>query len=442
MIDLIKEKWPEILQSVKTERDMADPSFNTWLKPLVPLSEEGGVLTILYPGEKFGVDYISRSYSTFLKGAILNVTGRMCDVRIVSAQDNTQSAAPAPRTVTGIKLNTHYTFDTFVVGNSNKLAHAASLAVAEEPGQSWNPLFIHGGVGLGKTHLMQAIALFVLKNNPSAKVLYTSCENFNNELVDAIRNKNGFTTSDFREKYRTADILIIDDIQFLMKGEFIQEEIFNTFNSLFESNRQVVFASDRAPKEMNNIDDRITSRFLSGMTAEITAPDYETRIAILRKKEELEGYNIDNEVISYIASQVKSNIRELEGALKKVHAYSELTKREVTIDLAEEILKDHVSRTETAITSQKIIEVVADHFGLRTSDLTSEKRNKSLAHPRQIAMYLCCDLVSESLISVAGALGKKDHSTVIYGRDKIKRELENDENLRNTIDVIKKKLSG
>ncbi len=444
MTDIIKDKWQEILQTVKEERNMADPSYNTWLRPLQPVSEEGGVLTILYPGESFGVDYITRSYAYYLKGAILAITGKMCDIRIVSGQETAAkpAEAPAPRTVIGSKLNPRYTFDSFVVGNSNKIAHAASLAVAESPAQSWNPLFIHGGVGLGKTHLMQAIALFILKNDPSAKVLYTNCEKFINDLVDAIRNRGGFSTSDFREKYRSVDVLIIDDIQFLGKGEFVQEEVFNTFNSLYESNKQIVFASDRAPRDINNIDERITSRFLSGLTVEITPPDYETRVAILRKKEEIEGYNIDNEVISYIAAQIKSNIRELEGALKKVHAYSELTKRELTIDLAEETLKDHISHSEQAINSQKIIEVVADHFGLRTSDLTSEKRNKSLAYPRQIAMYLCCDMVSESLMTVASALGKKDHSTVIYGRDKIKKELETDESLRNTIEILKKKLSG
>ena len=445
MLELIKEKWPDILEAVKREKAILDPSYNTWLKPLEPVSLDGDELTILYHGDSFGIDYINRAYSVYLQGNIRTYTNLKCKIRIISETTSSGSGAqsvPVARTVNGGKLNARYTFDSFVVGNSNKIAHAASLAVAESPAQTWNPLFIHGGVGLGKTHLMQAIANFILKNDPAARVLYTNCEKFINDLVDAIRNRGGFSTADFREKYRSVDVLIIDDIQFLGKGEFVQEEIFNTFNSLYEADKQIVFASDRAPRDINNIDERITSRFLSGLTVEITPPDYETRVAILRKKEELENYNIDNEVISYIAAQIKSNIRELEGALKKVHAYSELTNREITIDLVEETLKDHINHSEQALTSEKIISVVADHFGLRTSDLTSEKKNKSLAYPRQIAMFLCCDMLSESLKTVASSLGKKDHSTVIYGRDKIKKELEHDESLRNTIDVIRKKLSG
>ena len=267
----------------------------------------------------------------------------------------------------------------------------ASLAVAESPGEIYNPLFIYGGVGLGKTHLMHSIAHFILKNNPNAKILYVTSEKFTNELIDAIRNKNNFSTTEFREKYRNNDVLLIDDIQFIIGKESTQEEFFHTFNTLHEAKKQIIISSDKPPKDIETLEERLRSRFEWGLTVDIQSPDYETRMAILRKKEELEGYNIDNEVIKYIATNIKSNIRELEGALTKIVALSKLdNNREIDINLAEKALKDIIApNSKKEITPESIIQVVADHFGITPLDISSQKRNKEVVFPRQIVMYLC-----------------------------------------------------
>ncbi len=440
----INSGWTAILQALKQDQDVPAVSYKTWLTPLRPDSFSDNTLYVIYPGDRRGIDYIDKKYKFYLQRAIEYITGINCNIILITESDSrlphTQKTMSSFITMNGNRLNPVYTFDNFVVGNSNKFAQAVSLAVAESPGELYNPLYIHGGVGLGKTHLMHAIALFILQNNPDARVLYTTCEAFNNDLLEAIRNKNNYT---FRDKYRNADILLIDDIQFLSRGgEYIQEEIFNTFNHLYELKKQIVFASDRPPKEIDNIDTRIISRFLQGITVEILPPDLETRVAILRKKEEIENYNIDAEVINYIASKVKSNIRELEGALKKVIAFSKLNNKEVNLELAQETLKDHLSMyNEQEITSLRIREVVAEHFGIKVSDLASEKRSKDIAFPRHVAMYLCCELTTDSLTSIARVLGKKDHSTVIHGRNKIIEDMKTDEELKNKIEILKKKLS-
>ena len=339
-------------------------------------------------------------------------------------------------------LNPRYTFDTFVVGANNNLAHAASLAVAESPGEIYNPLFIYGGVGLGKTHLMHSIAHFILKNNPKAKILYVTSEKFTNELIDAIRNKNNISTTEFREKYRNNDVLLIDDIQFIIGKESTQEEFFHTFNALHEAKKQIIISSDKPPKEIETLEERLRSRFEWGLTVDIQSPDYETRMAILRKKEELEGYNIDNEVIKYIATHIKSNIRELEGALTKIVALSKLNKKEITLELAEEALKDLISPNAVReITPELIINVVADHYKIQPSDITSSKRNKEVVYPRQIVMYLCRHMTNTSLQAIGKELGGKDHTTIIHGADKITAELVDNEALANTIEILKKKIS-
>ena len=339
-------------------------------------------------------------------------------------------------------LNPRYTFETFVVGANNKFAHAASLAVAESPAERYNPLFIYGGVGLGKTHLMHSIAHFILKNNPSARVLYVTSEKFTNELIDSIRNKNNTSTFEFREKYRNIDVLLIDDIQFIIGKESTQEEFFHTFNFLHENNKQIVISSDKPPKAFETLEERLRSRFEMGLPVDISAPDYETRMAILRKKEELEGYNIDNEIIKYIATNIKSNIRELEGALTKITAYSKLYNAEITLEVAEEALKDLISPNSTReVTVELIIEVVAEHFGFKPSDLSSLKRNKEIVYPRQIAMYLCREMTSTSLQLIGKALGKRDHSTILHGIEKITEDLKQNETLSSTIEILKKKIN-
>ena len=339
-------------------------------------------------------------------------------------------------------LNPKYTFDTFVVGSNNNLAHAAALAVAESPGEIYNPLFIYGGVGLGKTHLMHAIAHFILKNNPSAKILYVSSETFTNELIDAIRNKNNITTTEFREKYRNNDVLLIDDIQFIIGKESTQEEFFHTFNTLYESKKQIIISSDKPPKEIETLEERLRSRFEWGLTVDIQSPDYETRMAILRKKEEMEGYNIDNEVIKYIATNIKSNIRELEGALTKIVALSRLNKCDITLGLAEEALKDIISpNAQREVTPNLIIQVVSDHFGITPLDISSQKRTKEIVYPRQIVMYLCRNMTETPLQSIGRILGGRDHTTIIHGSEKIAADMNKDENLKNTIEILKKKIN-
>ena len=329
MIEKLQEQWDEILLYMKEEHEIMDISFKTWLLPLKVhhVDKNTNTATIIVPDSNM-IGYIRKKYGLPLEVSIAEKLGVECKLTFISKEE-ADSAAPAaenllikkntkevsPEIIQNANLNPKYTFDTFVVGANNNLAHAASLAVAESPGEIYNPLFIYGGVGLGKTHLMHSIAHFILKNNPNAKVLYVTSEKFTNELIDAIRNKNNITTTEFREKYRNNDVLLIDDIQFIIGKESTQEEFFHTFNALHESKKQIIISSDKPPKEIETLEERLRSRFEWGLTVDIQSPDYETRMAILRKKEEMEGYNIDNEVIKYIATNIKSNIRELEGAL-------------------------------------------------------------------------------------------------------------------------------
>lgn len=289
---------------------------------------------------------------------------------------------------------------------------------------------------------MHSIGHFILKNNPKAKVLYVTSEKFTNELIDAIRNKNNISTTEFREKYRNNDVLLIDDIQFIIGKESTQEEFFHTFNALYEAKKQIIISSDKPPKEIETLEERLRSRFEWGLTVDIQSPDYETRMAILRKKEELEGYNIDNEVIKYIATNVKSNIRELEGALTKIVALSKLNKQEITTQLAEEALKDLISPNEAKeVTPDLIIQVVADHFGITPLDIASQKRTKEVVFPRQIVMYLCRTMTDTPLQTIGKYLGGRDHTTIIHGHDKIAADMDKNESLRNTLEILTKKIN-
>ena len=454
MLEKIKEKWDQILLHIKEEHELTDVSFKTWLLPTEPYDVKGNTLQILVPDIHF-LGYIKRKYGFLLKITIEELTGIECELEFVTLEqvgarqeeaDKSQLINRAlevnRQVIQNANLNPRYTFDSFVVGANNNLAHAASLAVAESPGEIYNPLFIYGGVGLGKTHLMHSIGHFILKNNPQAKVLYVTSEKFTNELIDAIRNKNNISTTEFREKYRNNDILLIDDIQFIIGKESTQEEFFHTFNSLYEAKKQIIISSDKPPKEIETLEERLRSRFEWGLTVDIQSPDYETRMAILRKKEELEGYNIDNEVIKYIATNVKSNIRELEGALTKIVALSKLNKQEITIELAEEALKDLISPNETKeVTPELIIQVVADHFGITPLDISSQKRNKEVVFPRQIVMFLCRSMTDTPLQAIGKYLGGRDHTTIIHGYEKIGADMDKNESLRNTIEILKKKIN-
>ena len=454
MLEKIKEKWDQILLHIKEEHELTDVSFKTWLLPTEPYDVKGNTLQILVPDIHF-LGYIKRKYGFLLQITIEELTGIECELEFVTLEqvgarqeeaDKSQLINRAlevnRQVIQNANLNPRYTFDSFVVGANNNLAHAASLAVAESPGEIYNPLFIYGGVGLGKTHLMHSIGHFILKNNTQAKVLYVTSEKFTNELIDAIRNKNNISTTEFREKYRNNDILLIDDIQFIIGKESTQEEFFHTFNSLYEAKKQIIISSDKPPKEIETLEERLRSRFEWGLTVDIQSPDYETRMAILRKKEELEGYNIDNEVIKYIATNVKSNIRELEGALTKIVALSKLNKQEITIELAEEALKDLISPNETKeVTPELIIQVVADHFGITPLDISSQKRNKEVVFPRQIVMFLCRSMTDTPLQAIGKYLGGRDHTTIIHGYEKIGADMDKNESLRNTIEILKKKIN-
>jgi chromosomal replication initiator protein len=455
MLETLKSKWNEVLLYLKEEHEVSDVSFDTWLMPLKVYDvTDDRVVKLIVPDHIF-LSYIKKKYNFLLKVAIEEITGIKCEIELMVA-DQIQEESPSSNqliasnnnvvsqtAIQSANLNPKYTFDTFVVGANNNLAHAASLAVAESPGEIYNPLFIYGGVGLGKTHLMHSIANFILKNNPKAKILYVTSEKFTNELIDAIRNKNNISTTEFREKYRNNDVLLIDDIQFIIGKESTQEEFFHTFNALYEAKKQIIVSSDRPPKEIETLEERLRSRFEWGLTVDIQSPDYETRMAILRKKEEMEGYNIDNEVIKYIATNIKSNIRELEGALTKIVALSKLEKnKEINIALAEEALKDIVAPGESrTVTVESIIQIVADHYNLTNLDITSSKRNKEIAYPRQIAMYLCRTMTDTSLQEIGRLMGGRDHSTILHGIDKITSDLQSDTNLQNTVDIIKKKIT-
>ncbi len=453
MIDKIKENWQKILLLLKEEHDISDISYHTWLEPLTPYSYENNTVTVIVPEQTF-LKFVNKKYGLILKVTISEFIGQECEInfKVKEQVEDMEDRGPqlianpkmpvSPDAIQSANLNPKYTFDTFVVGSNNNLAHAAALAVAESPGEIYNPLFIYGGVGLGKTHLMHAIAHFILKNDPKAKILYVTSETFTNELIDAIRNKNNITTTEFREKYRNNDVLLIDDIQFIIGKESTQEEFFHTFNTLYESKKQIIISSDKPPKEIETLEERLRSRFEWGLTVDIQSPDYETRMAILRKKEEMEGYNIDNEVIKYIATNVKSNIRELEGALTKIVALSRLNKCDITLQLAEEALKDIISPgSQREVTAELILQIVADHFGLTPLDITSQRRSKEIVYPRQITMYLCRSMMDIPLQSIGKVLGGRDHTTIIHGCEKIAADLKKDDSLKNTIEILKKKIN-
>ena len=452
-MDIIREKWEEILYTVKAEHELSDISFKTWLKPLQIHSISENVVTILVPSAQMGVDYISKKYMFPIKVAIAELTGTEYEIEFIlpeqARQRESQAALPSGSkhaqfntAIERANLNPKYTFDTFVVGNNNKFAHAAALAVAESPGKMYNPLFIYGGAGLGKTHLMHSIAHFVLSQQPDMKVIYVTSESFTNELIEAIRNGNNTAITTFREKYRNVDVLLIDDIQFIIGKEATQEEFFHTFNELHGNKKQIIISSDKPPKEIETLEARLRSRFEWGSLADISSPDYETRMAILHKKEEMDGYDIDNAVIEYIATNIKYNIRELEGALNKLVALSNLENREITVDLAKEALKDIISPDQKRdVTPQLIIDTVAEHFHISPEDITSSKRSSEIVMPRQIVMYLCRHMLDIPLKSVGTYVGKRDHSTVIHGVNKIESELKTSETLRNTVDIITKKLN-
>ena len=447
-MDTILAKWNEILETVRVEYDIMDVSFRTWLLPLKVYRVEDDEITLLVNQEQ-ALTIIQNKYMLPLKVTIAEIIGTEYNIKFITPRDvreieksSSQSKPQMNETIERANLNPKYTFDTFVVGGNNNFAHAASLAVAESPGEMYNPLFLYGGVGLGKTHLMHSIAHFILDKDQNKKVLYVTSEYFTNELIEAIRNGNNTAMSKFREKYRNIDVLLIDDVQFIIGKESTQEEFFHTFNHLHSLKKQIIISSDKPPKDMETLEARLRSRFEWGLIADISSPDYETRMAILRKKEEMDGYNIDDEIIKYIATNIKSNIRELEGALNRLNALAKLEKKEITIEFAEEALKDIISPdAKKEITPELIIDVVAEHFHISSADIKGSKRNSEIVVPRQIVMYLCRDMTDTALKAIDNILGKRDHSTIIHGADKITDEIKKNDTLRNTIDILKKKIN-
>ncbi len=448
MLKTIQEKWPEILDYLKKEFEISDVSFKTWLQPLKAAAVKGDTLIIIYPDENMGLEYIRKKYSSPLKVSLEEVTGFSLDIEFIKPdQLSSLDSSPEIREPSNTDifekagLNSKYTFSSFVVGENNSMAHAAALAVAESPAEIYNPLFIYGGVGLGKTHLMQSIAHFILSNDPTKKVLYVTCETFTNEIIEAIRNGSPMANVKFREKYRNCDVLLIDDIQFIAGKESSQQELFHTFNTLYDNNKQIIISSDKPPKEINNLEERLCSRFLWGLPVDIQSPNYETRVAILRKKTETEHYpEIPDEVINYIAENVSSNIRELEGALTKIVAFSKLSKSDITPDFAKDVLHDLFSSSKREVTPDFIIKTVAEHFGITVNDITSKKKSQNITYPRHICMYLCRTYTDAALSLIGKNLGNRDHSTVIHGCEKIQDEIEKNEKTRNDVEVLKKKI--
>lgn len=444
MNNTLHEIWQKSLNLIKTE--LTEVSFNTWLKPLEPLSLKGSTVYLAVAND-FSKGILEARYSNLIINALKQVTSQ--EYHLEFTVPGSEQFLKASRSTQHernldafdiLNLNPKYVFDTFVIGNSNRFAHAASLAVAESPAKAYNPLFIYGGVGLGKTHLMHAIGHFILSQNPNSKVVYVSSEKFTNELINSIRDDKNV---EFRNKYRNVDVLLVDDIQFIAGKERTQEEFFHTFNALHEANKQIIISSDRPPKEIPTLEDRLRSRFEWGLITDIQPPDLETRIAILRKKAEIEGIDVPNEVMHHIAKKIQSNIRELEGALIRIVAYSSLTNKEVTTELASEALKDIISSSKPKqISVQLIKEVVAEHCGLKLDDFNSKRRNRSISYPRQIAMYLCRELTDMSLPKVGEEFGGRDHTTVIHAHDKISNDIKADSVIKNKIENIIKDIKG
>ncbi|GIO85471.1 chromosomal replication initiator protein DnaA [Paenibacillus faecis] len=438
--------WQQILSIINTK--LSKPSFDTWFKATKIVSLNDRSIVISAP-TTFAVEWLESRYTKLVATTVYEFLGKQVDVSFVieesAAPEQTQvyKEPPAPvqaeESVSNM-LNPKYTFDTFVIGSGNRFAHAASLAVAEAPARAYNPLFLYGGVGLGKTHLMHAIGHYILEHSPSSKVVYISSEKFTNEFINSIRDNRA---ESFRNKYRNIDILLIDDIQFIAGKESTQEEFFHTFNALHEERKQIIISSDRPPKEIPTLEERLRSRFEWGLITDIQPPDLETRIAILRKKAKAENLDIPNEAMMYIANQIDTNIRELEGALIRVVAYSSLINQDITTHLAAEALKDIIpSSRPKMITIQDIQQKVGEYYNLRLEDFKARKRTKAIAFPRQIAMYLSRELTDFSLPKIGDAFGGRDHTTVIHAHEKISQQLKTDQDLYKVINNITEKIKN
>lgn len=418
--------------------EMTKISYETWIKNLEIQSFDNDIV-VLVASSGFQKESIQSRYYDLLTNTFNFITNKECQINIISKDElQEEEAINLPNDVgygySNSTLNPKYTFDTFVVGNNNRFAHAAALAVAEAPATSYNPLFIYGGVGLGKTHLMHAIGNAILRKNKKANILYVTSEKFTNQLINSIKDN---TSAQFRDKYRNIDVLLIDDIQFIAGKERCQEEFFHTFNTLHESGKQIILSSDRPPKDIQLLEDRLKSRFEWGLIADISNPDYETRLAILRKKAQLDNIIIDDEILSNIANRIDSNIRELEGTLNKLIAKSSLTNSPITMEMAERAINDIVAQQEKVISAEFIQETVAKYFNINAKDLRGSKRSNDIAFPMQIAMYLCRNVAQMSLPQIGKDFGRRDHTTVMHACTKIENEIKENQNTKLIVESVK-----
>ncbi|SES90586.1 chromosomal replication initiator protein [Pseudobutyrivibrio sp. C4] len=456
MEELLKEKWNTILDAIRSEFNITQVSFNQWLRPLIVFTIDGDNVLLLYDdneGADLGIKYISKRFKKALSAFISEAMDKEYEVSIISPDEAKQYTGKrrelvqqknlASSTMKNISLNPKYTFENFVVGKNNRFAQTAAFAIAEQPGSSYNPLYIYGGPGLGKTHLVQAIGNYINETRNDLNILYVTSESYTNELIDNLRTtQNATAMAKFREKYRSVDVFMIDDIQFIADKHSTQEEFFHTFNELFQSGKQIIITSDKPPKDLQNLNDRFISRFEMGLMADIGFPDYETRKAIITRKLEECDYELAPEIQEYIAANFKSNVRKIEGALNKLIAYSKLQRKPVTIEIAIEELQNLITPDmPREITPQLVLEVVSEHFNVSVDQLTSKNRYQSVVRPRHIAMYLCKTMTSCSLTAIGKLLGGKDHATISNGAKKIEEEMLIDQELKRQVEAIKKKIN-
>lgn len=446
MKEKIEGNWEAILYSIQLDQGVTPIAINSWIRPLKFYAVKDHTIYFLAEtlGER-GISFLkSKYYDLYIKEAVQHVLDEDFNICFIASPEDmvNETAAPAEKymeyNMEASNLNPKYTFDTFVVGDNNRHAHAACVAVAEAPAQGFNPLFLYGGVGLGKTHLMHSIGHYILQHNKNAKVLYVTSETFTNELIEALKKNK---TEEFRNKYRNIDLLLLDDIQFIIGKESTQQEFFHTFNVLHEAGKQIVISSDKPPKEMESLEDRIKSRLEWGLPVDIQSPDYETRMAILRKKAEQDHIMVPDDVIQYIANNIVSNIRELEGALNKINVFSKLDNQPITVAFAEATLQDLISKNSNReVTPSLITDVVSEHLGVAKEDIFSTKRSADIVQARQISMYLCRQMTEKSLESIGNYFGGKDHSTVMHAINKIKQEMSANQDLTSTVETIQKKI--
>ena len=442
----IKSRWIDIIQYLKTEYNVSEVSFKTWLLNinLYSVDEENDLAIILVNdniGEN-GLNFIKEKYGLFLKTSIAELTGYVLNLefKLKSSVEKVKQVPPKSNDNLTFNLNPKYTFDTFIVGNNNSLAHAASVAVAESPINSeYNPLYIYGGPGLGKTHLIHSIAHYILENSPELKILYVTSEQYINEIVEAMRNSKQDRTmmNNFKKKYREVDVLMVDDVQFITGKVSFQEEFFNTFNALYEQGKQIILTSDKHPNQLDHLDERYRSRFNWGLPIDITVPDYETKLAILREKNEQDKANLSEDILKYLAENITTNIRDLEGAFKTLLFRSRLNNSSLTLDEAINDIKDLiVTGGKNSLTNDYIINIVIEHYGITLEEINSKNRSMKISNARQMCMYLCRKLTHSSYESIGASLGKRDRTTVMHGCDKIEKELENNSSLQTEVELL------